>query len=102
MLREAYMASMWLAYGYTNSSPENLDSLRQTAEEQVLDWVSGQRGLYEPAPRVACSKVLDQDRVEVEVALPPSAKQYPLVERIARFLFVLSQHRIEPLAPAAP
>ena len=102
MLRESHSASMWLAYGYSKTSPAHLNRLRQTAEEHVMDWVSGQRGLYEPPPRVACSKVLDQDRVEVEVALPPSGKSYPWRERMARFLYVLSQDRIEPLAPLAP
>lgn len=99
MLRESYMASMWLAYGQMGSNPEHLNRLRETAEAHVMAWVAGQENSAGSTARVACSKVLDKDRVEVEVALPPSSTTYPWRERVARFLYVLSQDRIEPLPP---
>ncbi len=89
MLRESYMASMWLAHGYVNSSPAHLDRLRRQAEETVLTWVSD----HEPTPvpaQIACTKVLDSDRVEVDVSI---------VDRIRRFLYTLSENRIDRLPP---
>ena len=90
MLRESYMASMWLAHGYMNSSPVKLDRLRQTAEDHVMAWVADHEPATGAAAQVACSKVLDADRVEVDVTLP-------LSQRILRYLYTLSENRIDPM-----
>lgn len=91
MLRESYFASMWLAHGYVNNSPSRLERARREAEDQVMAWVADHEPASGVAPQIACSKVLDSDRVEVDVAWP---------ERIRRFLCTLSARRIERLAPA--
>lgn len=105
MLRESYAASMWLAYGYVNSSPAKLDRLRRTAEDHVMAWVADHEPATGVAPRVAGSKVLDADRVQVDVEMPGPAAAVPWRDLIARFLYVGSEDRIErlsPLSAAAP
>ena len=91
MLRESYFASMWLAHGYVNTSPARLDRLKHLAEEHVMAWVADHEPANGTAPRVECTKVLDLDHVEVDVAI---------LARIQRFLYTLSENRIESL-PAA-
>lgn len=107
MLRESYMASMWLAHSYGNTSPARYDRLRQTAEDHVMAWVVD----HEPAglqagpgtmPRVACSKVLDADRAQVDVSIPAPTPAVPWRELMARFLYVESSEHIERLPPLSP
>ena len=99
MLRESYMASMALARAYVATSQARLQHLQQVAEEKVREQMSleGAGSRSADADPSISSRVLDSDRVEVDVVIPPERRGTGLTGAFRRFLYIASTAEVRPL-----